>query len=154
MPALAPYLSIYVPIKCLVIHEDYVSLQLDESTGQENVFCPYGLKTWRTGQAIAKAAKAKSYPVLSSPKHNRFSKTAPTSCTRTCSQGLMATDLFQESNSSTFFCDCKITTFPISTIYPPIQLSTFNNGTYSLRSTSLKHAFILKNVKCKAFRLF
>ena len=106
------------------------------------MFCPYGLKTWRTGQAIAKAAKAKRYPVLSSPEHNRFSKTAPTSCTRTCSQELMATALFQEPNSSTFFCDCKITTFPISTIYPPIQLSTFNNGTYSLRSTSLKHVTI------------
>lgn len=99
-----------------------------------------------------KAAKAKSYPVLSSPKHNHFSKMAPKSYMRASPQGLMAADLFQESNCSTFL-DRKITTFPINATLP-IQLTTFNDNTYSLRSISLKHGPILKNVKCKAFRYF
>lgn len=73
-------------------------------------------------------------------------------------------DLVQTTTRSThlhsfclfnFFCGCKITTFPINAIHPPqIQLTTFNDNTCSLRSTSPKHGPILKNVKCKAFRYF
>lgn len=99
-----------------------------------------------------KAAKAKSYPVLSSPKHNHFSKMAPKSYMR-----VTLYDLWQPTFSKNLivqlFCGCKITTFPINAT-PPIQLTTFNDNTYSLRSISLKHGPILKNVKCKAFRYF
>lgn len=63
----------YVPFSVNSLESDLLGL---------GEFCPYGLKTWRAGQAITKAAKAKSYPVLSSPKHNHFSKMAPKSYMR------------------------------------------------------------------------
>lgn len=100
-----------------------------------------------------KAAKAKSYPVLSSPKHNHFSKMAPKSYMRVTLYDLWQPTFSKNLIVQLFFCGCKITTFPINAI-PPIQLTTFNDDTYSLRSTSLKYASILKNVKCKAFRYF
>lgn len=65
-----------------------------------------------------KAAKAKSYPVLSSPKHNHFSKMAPKSYMR-----VTLYDLWQPTFSKNLivqlFCGCKITTFPINAIHPP-----------------------------------
>lgn len=100
-----------------------------------------------------KAAKAKSYPVLSSPKHNHFSKMAPKSYMRVTLYDLWQPTFSKNLIVQSFFAAAKLQHFQ-STPPPPIQLTTFNDNTYSLRSISLKHGPILKNVKCKAFRYF